>query len=147
MSPFKYSIAKVICVKVINKTEPSCTSITLPVTTVGGSVIAKVPVTLAELTLQVNLDSLVSLPEPALAFSVVSDTEITATVPPSTSLETVQVTVNVPGCESSNGLTYTYSGFMGATAVLFGSEPATTSPSIATPILMPLPHRGQVRGH
>lgn len=67
MSPFDSSTAKVTCVKVINKTEPSCTSVTLPVTTVGGPVIAKVPVTLAELTLQVNVASLlVSLPEPTL---------------------------------------------------------------------------------
>lgn len=66
MSPFDSSITKVTCVKVINKTEPSCTSVSLPVTTVGGPVTAKVPVTLAELTLQVNLATLMSLPEPAL---------------------------------------------------------------------------------
>ena len=89
---------------------------------------------------------------PALALTVVSDTQITATAPPATG--TVQVTVTTPGGTSTQFVTYTYTaalaptlasavpnsgpqtggspltltgtGLTGATAVRFGAVPATS---------------------
>ncbi|WP_432587038.1 IPT/TIG domain-containing protein [Streptomyces sp. HD1123-B1] len=88
--------------------------------------------------------------QPAVSFTVVSSTQITAVVPPG-SAGAVPVTVTTPG-GTSNSVTYIYlaipaltsvvpnqgsttggtmvtltgSGFLGATAVLFGSTPATS---------------------
>ena len=66
MSANPTATAKVTCVNVCNKTEPNCPNVSVPFSTANGPVIAKVPVTLAELTLQVSLDTAITLPELAL---------------------------------------------------------------------------------
>ena len=61
------SKSHISCVKVTGGTQPECTSSTVPIIpNIMSPVISKVPVTLSEISLQVNLDSIITLPEPAL---------------------------------------------------------------------------------
>lgn len=54
------------CVKVTIGTQPDCISTTVPITALTTGAVAKIPVTLAQLTVQVNMDSVITLPELAL---------------------------------------------------------------------------------
>lgn len=61
------SKSHISCVKVAGGTQPECNSSTVPIIPgITGPVIVKVPVTLSEISLQVNLDSIITLPEAAL---------------------------------------------------------------------------------
>lgn len=55
-----------VCVDVTGGTQLDCVSNSVPITALGTGNIAKIPVTLAEFTVQVNIDSFITLPEPAL---------------------------------------------------------------------------------
>ncbi|GAB6157195.1 hypothetical protein JCM39194_03950 [Desulfotomaculum varum] len=55
------------CGKVVTGgVQPECASITVPITGLTAGATVKIPVVLAELTIQVNINSIVTLPEPAL---------------------------------------------------------------------------------
>ncbi|MCL6639721.1 MAG: hypothetical protein K6T80_08625 [Firmicutes bacterium] len=60
------SYATATCVNVSGGTQPDCVSTTAPINYIRGPVTVKIPVVLAELTVQVNLNSMITLPEPAL---------------------------------------------------------------------------------
>ncbi|MEW6696891.1 MAG: CsxC family protein [Bacillota bacterium] len=60
------SKSHVACVNVTGGTQPECVSTTVAITQITGPVTVKIPVVLAELTVQVNMDSMITLPEPAL---------------------------------------------------------------------------------
>ncbi|MEW6065218.1 hypothetical protein P378_10695 [Desulforamulus profundi] len=60
------SHATATCVNVTGGTQPDCVSTTAAITQITGPVTVKIPVVLAELTVQVNMDSMITLPEPAL---------------------------------------------------------------------------------
>ena len=51
---------------VISDTTSNCDNTTVPIEAITDGAVAKIPVVLAELTLQVNIDSLIELPEPAI---------------------------------------------------------------------------------
>ncbi|ABO49914.1 hypothetical protein Dred_1384 [Desulforamulus reducens MI-1] len=55
-----------VCVDVTCGTQSDCVSNSVLITALSTGTIAKIPVTLAEFTVQVNIDSFITLPEPAL---------------------------------------------------------------------------------
>jgi len=54
------------CADVNSLAQEECTNTPVPIDPIPTSVVAKIPVVLAELTIQINMDSLIDLPEPAL---------------------------------------------------------------------------------
>lgn len=54
------------CVDVTGGTQQECVSTTVMITAIDGPLTAKIPVVLAEQTIQVNVSSVIHLPEPAL---------------------------------------------------------------------------------
>jgi len=66
MTKTDISVQHVSCVDVSGGTTQECLSTTFPITSITLGAVAKIPVVLAELTVQVNLNSMVTLPEPAL---------------------------------------------------------------------------------
>lgn len=62
----KPSIAKGECVNVKANTLTECVNIPSPIEAITTGAVLKAPVVLAELTIQINVDSIVNLPEPAL---------------------------------------------------------------------------------
>jgi len=53
-------------VDVTGGTTPECISTTFPITSITVGAVAKIPVVLAELTVQINNNAIITLPEPAL---------------------------------------------------------------------------------
>ncbi|KJS83546.1 MAG: hypothetical protein JM58_12405, partial [Peptococcaceae bacterium BICA1-8] len=61
-------VKKISCVNVdpvVTGSQPECPNTPVALTPITTGVVAKVPVVLAELTLQLNIDSIIDLPEPA----------------------------------------------------------------------------------
>ncbi|KXG76120.1 CsxC family protein [Thermotalea metallivorans] len=57
---------KTACVRVTGGTTADCVNKPVTITSLRTGAIAKIPVVLAELTLQLNLDAIIDLPEPAI---------------------------------------------------------------------------------
>ncbi|MTI57913.1 MAG: hypothetical protein FH760_24230 [Geosporobacter ferrireducens] len=60
------SLVKSACAKVIGGTAPDCGNIPVAITPLATGAVAKIPVVLAELTVQINVNSIITLPEPAI---------------------------------------------------------------------------------
>ncbi|KXG76119.1 CsxC family protein [Thermotalea metallivorans] len=65
MSPLAAHKASATCVKVTGGTTSDCVNQPVPITSLRSGAIVKIPVVLAELTVQINVDSIIDLPEPA----------------------------------------------------------------------------------
>lgn len=59
------SKVKSTCVDVVSQEPQDCENYSVPITALSTGAIAKIPVVLAEFTVQINLDSFITLPEPA----------------------------------------------------------------------------------
>ncbi|SHJ35989.1 hypothetical protein SAMN02745975_01905 [Geosporobacter subterraneus DSM 17957] len=60
------SLVKSACAKVIGGTAVDCVNTPVPIRPLVTGAVAKIPVVLAELTVQINVNTIISLPEPAL---------------------------------------------------------------------------------